>query len=49
LCGSAAGDAYARRGFRFRRGQLCGDHSARRYLAEVNAMKLQFARLAAAD
>jgi hypothetical protein len=47
LCGSGAGNAYARRGFRFRRGQRCGDHDARRYLAEVNALKLQFARLAA--
>jgi hypothetical protein len=47
LCGSGAGDAYARRGFRFRRGQRCGDHDARRYLAEVNALKRQFARLAA--
>jgi hypothetical protein len=49
LCGSAAGDAYARRGFRLRRGQRCGDHDARRYLAAVNALKLQFARLAASD
>jgi len=47
LCGSGAGDAYARRGFRFRRGQRCGDHDARRYLAEVNVLKRQFARLAA--
>ena len=47
LCGGGAGDAYARRAFRFRRGQRCGDHDARRYLAEVNAVKLQFARLAA--
>jgi hypothetical protein len=46
LCGSGAGDAYARRGFRFRRGQRCGDHDARRYLAQVNVMKRQFARLA---
>ena len=46
LCGSGAGDSYARRGFRFRRGQRCGDHDARRYLAEVNAMKRQFVRLA---
>ena len=46
LCGSGAGNTYARRGFRLRRGQRCGDHDARRYLAEVNALKLQFARLA---
>jgi len=46
LCGSGAGDAYARRGFRLGHGQRCGDHDPRRYLAEVNALKLQFARLA---
>ena len=49
LCGSGAGNAFARRGFRFSRGQRCGDHDPRRYLAEVNALKLQFARLAASD
>ena len=32
LCGSRAGNAYAARGFRLRRGQRCGDHDARRYL-----------------
>jgi|SRR5579864_1409019 len=47
LCGSGAGDAYAGRGFRLSRGQRCGDHDPRRYLAEVNALKRQFARLAA--
>ena len=47
LCGSGAGNAYARRAFRLRRGQRCGDHDARRYLTEVNAVKRQFARLAA--
>jgi hypothetical protein len=46
LCGSGAADAYARRGFRLRPGQRCGDHDARRYLSEVNALKLEFARLA---
>jgi len=49
LCGDGAGDEYARRGFRFRRGQRCGDHDPRRYLAQVNALKRQFVRLAAAD
>jgi Transglycosylase SLT domain len=49
LCGDGAGDEYARRGFRFRAGERCGDHDPRRYLAEVNALKRQFARLAAAD
>jgi hypothetical protein len=46
LCGSGAGDAYARRGFRLIRGQRCGDHDARRYLAGINTLKRQFARLA---
>ncbi len=49
LCGDGAGDGYARRGFRFRSGQRCGDHDPRRYLAQINALKRQFARLAAAD
>ena len=49
LCGGGAGDGYARRSFRFTRGQRCGDHDPRRYLAQVNALKRQFARLAAAD
>jgi hypothetical protein len=47
LCGSGAGNAFARRGFRLARGQRCGDHDARRYLTQVNALKRQFARLAA--
>lgn len=49
LCGSGAGDGYARRGFRFHRGQRCGDHDPRRYLAQVDAFRRQFAALAAAD
>jgi hypothetical protein len=49
LCGEGAGDGYARRGFRFGRGQRCGDHDPRHYLARVNALKRHFARLAAAD
>jgi Transglycosylase SLT domain len=49
LCGEGAGDEYALRGFRFRGGQRCGEHDPRRYLAQVNALKRQFARLAAAD
>jgi hypothetical protein len=47
LCGAGAGDAYARRGFRLTARQRCGDHDVRDYLAHVNAMKRQFARLAA--
>jgi hypothetical protein len=46
LCGSGAGDAYARRGFTLKRGQRCGDHDARRYLTEVNGLKRQFAHFA---
>ena len=49
LCGDGAGDGYARHGFRFNAGQRCGDHDPRLYLARVNALKRQFARLAAAD
>jgi len=48
LCGAGAGDAYARRGFRLTARQRCGDHDVSNYLAQVNAMKRQFARLAAA-
>jgi hypothetical protein len=47
LCGAGAGNSYANRGFRLRRGERCGDHNVRRYLAEVNALKRQFARLIA--
>ena len=47
LCGAGAGNEYARHGFRLRPGQQCGDHDARSYLAQVNALKRQFARLAA--
>jgi hypothetical protein len=49
LCGGGAGDGYVRRGFRFQRGQRCGDHDPRRYLARVNTLKREFAQLAAAD
>jgi hypothetical protein len=47
LCGAGAGDAYARRGFRLTAGQRCGDHDVARYLAQINALKQQFVRLAA--
>jgi hypothetical protein len=49
LCGEGAGDGYARRGFRLTPAQQCGDHDVARYLAQVNAMKRHFARLAAGD
>ena len=48
LCGAGAGNAYATRAFRLTYHQRCGDHDVRDYLARVNAMKYQFARLAAA-
>ena len=47
LCGAGGGDDFARRGFRLASGQRCGDHDAAMYLARVNGMKQQFARLAA--
>ncbi len=49
LCGAGPGDAYARRGFRLSAGERCGEHDAGSYLAQVNAMKRQFVRLAAED
>jgi Transglycosylase SLT domain len=49
LCGAGAGDAYAKRGFRLIASQRCGDHDVSDYLSQVNAMKRQFAKLAAAD
>jgi hypothetical protein len=48
LCGAGAGDVYVRRGFRLALGQRCGDHDARQYLAQITALRRQFARLAAA-
>jgi len=48
LCGAAQGDAYARRGFTLTAGQRCGTHGIGSHLAQVNAMKRQFLRLAAA-
>jgi hypothetical protein len=48
LCGGGTGEAYARRGFRLIAGQRCGEQDVRSYLAQLNAMKRRFARLAAA-
>lgn len=48
LCGAGAGDRYAARGFRLTPRQRCGDHLVADYLAQVNALKQQFARLAVA-
>lgn len=46
LCGAGAADVYARHRFRFTLGQRCGDHDPRAYLAKVNTLTAQFARLA---
>ncbi len=46
LCGAAAGEVYARRGFRLAEGERCGDHDAALYLARVNRMKRVFRALA---
>ncbi|HYP04881.1 MAG TPA: hypothetical protein VER03_01495, partial [Bryobacteraceae bacterium] len=46
VCGAGAGASYARRGFRTRPGQKCGDHSVRGYIFRVNSMKQTFQRLA---
>jgi hypothetical protein len=48
LCGTGVGDTFARHGFRLTAHQQCGDHDVKGYLVHVNAMKRQFARLAAA-
>jgi hypothetical protein len=47
LCGAAAAQAYARRGFAFNAGERCGDHDPRAYLARVDVMAAVFAQLAA--
>ena len=47
LCGAGPARAFARRGFRLLAGERCGDHVVAKYLADVNAMKRQFLRLAA--
>jgi hypothetical protein len=46
LCGAGAGDAFARRGFRLRPGQRCGDHDAAGYLDRIDRMKRLFRHLA---
>jgi hypothetical protein len=47
LCGAGPAEAFARRGFQLAPGERCGDHGVAAYLAQVNAMKRQFLRLAA--
>jgi hypothetical protein len=46
LCGSTAGDAFAKRGFRASSGQRCGSHDVASYLAQLEAMRRVFAALA---
>jgi hypothetical protein len=47
LCGAGPARAFARRGFHLLAGERCGDHPVATYLANVNAMKRHFLRLAA--
>jgi len=47
LCGTGPGQVYVRNGFRLMPRWRCGDHDVSRYLAQVNGMKRQFARIAA--
>jgi hypothetical protein len=49
LCGMRPATDFARRGFRPGRGEHCGDHDVADYLARVDAMKREFARLAAQE
>jgi Transglycosylase SLT domain len=46
LCGAGAADNFARRGFRLSPDEHCGDQSVRAYIARIDAMKLEFDRLA---
>ena len=47
LCGASVAEAYARRGFRPGARERCGEHDLAGYLAQLNALKRQFARLEA--
>jgi len=47
LCGAGPAAAFARRGYHLTPNERCGDREAATYLAQVNAMKRQFLRLAA--
>jgi hypothetical protein len=42
LCGASTARVFARRGFSLIAGERCGDHDVAAYLAELNAMKLEF-------
>ena len=47
LCGRQRGTTFARRGFRARPGERCGDHSLALYVARVGDLAREFARLGA--
>jgi hypothetical protein len=47
LCGAGPASAFARRGFHPTAGERCGDHDVAAYLAQVDATRRQFLRLAA--
>jgi len=47
LCGAGFANAYVRRGLQLRRGQRCGSHDPRLYLARVRDMMRVFSRLSA--
>jgi hypothetical protein len=49
LCGSGAGERYARAGLALAPDLRCGDHAARDYVARVDAMTAVFAALAARE
>jgi hypothetical protein len=46
LCGAKRGERFAARGFRILPGEVCGTHSLKRYLAQIETMKKRFAELA---
>lgn len=47
LCGGGPATAYARRHFRMKAGERCGDHLVAAYVARVNALKRKFRQMAA--
>jgi len=47
LCGRQRGSRYARRGFRARPAERCGDHALALYVARVGDLAREFARLGA--
>jgi hypothetical protein len=49
LCGAGAGEAFARRGFRFVSGQRCAEQDPRAYVTRVETTRAVFARLAARE